>query len=624
MPLSDLVATCLIQLKEAFRERVDFHSEGIAAKIKVLATREPYVQIDNSRSISKFEDENQERMWRWEIISLDLLPKELTAKIKRARTSRKKVRSHSKALCTLLRYLEQAIALLQDPKSSQDKCDDLSTKISSAEEKVLKYEREEEKARLAAEAKKKKESKVHDDKQKEKVIAAEQKKREKKLAQEQKKEEKELKKQEAAREREEKKRKREEEKQKEQLVKEQKVKKQRKMMESFFTQPKLTPKKSQPEEKKPEPVLSATVDSDNFWSSLNSPDHHVRGPLFPTLSSKALASRKRRTRIVPVQVFTTVMPTENAFDARPYAELQTIHVPNKYKFLSFREDCRPPYHGTWSKSSSLVTGHNPLAKDITYLDYDVDSEAEWEEGDDELGEDCEADGPDEDENIEDEEGDTRMYNYQDGWLAADDDLGDDEDDIDEDTKLLRKKKLQANNSQQVAIADLATVCIIAPANGGRPSDEIDDNLDDEETERIEGVSPREARDLLISHTASVLGSEGPCLDAFPPPLVEEGNIDASAQNGGSGDEMSRADLTTFVKFVHHCKLPSKDKLVEELRTAHKTITSSRAQATRKLDSMADKKKHPSGGVYWEVKREILKELGLDKLLVRYYSVCSSL
>jgi hypothetical protein len=77
--------------------------------------------------------------------------------------------------------------------------------------------------------------------------------------------------------------------------------------------------------------------------------------------------------------------------------------------------------------------------------------------------------------------------------------------------------------------------------------------------------------------------------------------------------MSKDDLITFVEFVHHCTLPSKDKLIEELRTVHKTVTSSRAQATRKLDSIAEKKRNPNGGVYWEVRRDILEELGLKKL-----------
>jgi hypothetical protein len=86
-------------------------------------------------------------------------------------------------------------------------------------------------------------------------------------------------------------------------------------------------------------------------------------------------------------------------------------------------------------------------------------------------------------------------------------------------------------------------------------------------------------------------------------------------NPPSEDEMSRDDLIIFVEFVHHCSLPSKDKLIEELRTVHKTVTSSRAQATRKLDSIAEKKRKPNGGVYWEVRRDVLEELGLNKLLV---------
>ena len=92
-------------------------------------------------------------------------------------------------------------------------------------------------------------------------------------------------------------------------------------------------------------------------------------------------------------------------------------------------------------------------------------------------------------------------------------------------------------------------------------------------------------------------------------------IEAPSENSPNNNEMSKSDLITFVEFVHHCPLPSKDRLIEELRASHKTITSSRAQATRKLDSIAEKKRNPNGGVYWEVKRELLEELGLDELLV---------
>ena len=126
---------------------------------------------------------------------------------------------------------------------------------------------------------------------------------------------------------------------------------------------------------------------------------------------------------------------------------------------------------------------------------------------------------------------------------------------------------------------------------------------------------------MSSHTGRILVSEDPCLDAFPPPLIEEGNLDAPAPKAGS-DEMSRDDLIIFVEFVHHCCLPSKDRVIEELRTVHKTITSSRAQAARKLDAIAEKKRKPNGGVYWEVRRDVLEELGLDELLVSNRCVLS--
>jgi chromatin assembly factor 1 subunit A len=54
--------------------------------------------------------------------------------------------------------------------------------------------------------------------------------------------------------------------------------------------------------------------------------------------------------------------------------------------------------GTWSKKSTFVTGRRPFGKDTEVLNYDYDSEAEWEE--EEPGEDIEED---KDEDIGEEE-----------------------------------------------------------------------------------------------------------------------------------------------------------------------------------------------------------------------------
>ena len=59
------------------------------------------------------------------------------------------------------------------------------------------------------------------------------------------------------------------------------------------------------------------------------------------------------------------------------------------KLLKFSDDVRPGYIGTWTKHSSVVTGRRPFAKDVDLLDYEYDSEAEWDD-DPEDAEDVDA------------------------------------------------------------------------------------------------------------------------------------------------------------------------------------------------------------------------------------------
>ena len=58
-----------------------------------------------------------------------------------------------------------------------------------------------------------------------------------------------------------------------------------------------------------------------------------------------------------------------------------MRVDSRMKVLSFHEDYRPPYKGTFSKASSVLRGRNPFEKDHNMFNYDYDSEGEWEEGD---------------------------------------------------------------------------------------------------------------------------------------------------------------------------------------------------------------------------------------------------
>jgi chromatin assembly factor 1 subunit A len=66
------------------------------------------------------------------------------------------------------------------------------------------------------------------------------------------------------------------------------------------------------------------------------------------------------------------------------------------------------FSGTWSKKSSIISPRNPFQKDNKLLDYEYDSEAEWEE--DEEGEECNSDEGDQEDYSSDEEEEDVSHN----------------------------------------------------------------------------------------------------------------------------------------------------------------------------------------------------------------------
>ncbi len=600
--------------------KLDFENitaEAVSEKIKTYFTRENYIvcTANELKTLNKFED-TADRMWRWEIVSPELLPDEIASMVKKSQTARKRIRSHSRAQVNLLRALDDADKVLVDASSSCDHCDKLMIKVKTSEENLLKFERAAEKARLLEDAKAAKERErilknLEREKErllKEKVAAA--------------------RKEEEARTKLENQKRREDEKQKkkEQLMDKKRkeeegkvaaLEKNKSRMLHFFVAKtgKDEPSKTQITPKKEK----SSDDAVRFWALINSSETHSV-PLFKHLSSSAIASRKRRTKMVSVSVYITTVPDDPFSCQQPYAEQRTVLFPNKYKFLSFHEDHRPAYHGTWSKRSRIVKGNTPFAHDNTMLNYDDDSEAEWEEGDDEFGEDLQDEDADgEEENIDPIEGDTRNYNFEDGWMAADDEVVYENEEFDDETKPLRKK-IKAGDTQ-------LSEEIVAPLLGGPVIDRI--NLTTKvDIKNFVFVNDEKQSDPfavlhldLMAAEAEILSDEDVFLDAFPPNLMDETFVGDPSTIGTSAtgvkpitQEMSIEDMKVFAEFVHHAAFASKDRLVEDLRLTHPSLTSSRAQATRKLDSVALKKKNPRGGVIWEVKRTVLEQLGLEKQL----------
>lgn len=548
-------------------------------------------------------------MWRWELCSLDLLPQPESVKVKRARAMRKKLQSHYKAIINLITAADKAILCLQGRATSNAPSigATLAAKVSEMEEKVLKFEREEERTRLLKEAelyKQKIKAEELAEKQFEKERIEEERRIEKKRLEEEKlnekkrrDEERELKKAEANRIKNE-----EKEKKKQEMEEKESKRKARMMM--FFSNDRskkkvkvssisVTQKKSHNE--------IASFDNDEFRKLIDR-----QGSQIETYSFSKVP-RCRRTAKVRVSVFVTVL-SENAFAPQPYDEERVIVVPNRYKFLGFHEDVRPPYRGTWSKQSSIVTGRRPLGKDTKYLDYDIDSEEEWEEGDDEDGEDL-VDG---DDGVEEEE-DLLNEDDNDGWLAAEDDLGVEDDD--DETRELRKKNLCNEAAGLSGKRNDVKACVVAPRMGGLSLNGLDgDNVHC----FIEGFTPEDAIDVLNSHVGYIITPDvSICLNAFPPSDtikdISQPNISLGKSPVSQNKEMTIEAQKIMAIFVHNSTLTSRDIVVTELLKSHPSLTSSRAQAVRELDVIAAKRRLANGaGVLWEVKAEHLNKLELNE------------
>ncbi|RUS25034.1 hypothetical protein BC938DRAFT_472722 [Jimgerdemannia flammicorona] len=106
-------------------------------------------------------------------------------------------------------------------------------------------------------------------------------------------------------------------------------------------------------------------------------------------------------------------------EAAPVRRGDTAARGIKMKFLEFAENVRPAYYGTWTKHSKSVSGCRPFAKDVELLDYNYDSEEEWEEEGE--GEDLKSDDEEEKEDREDasdlDEDDENDWVVPEGYLS---------------------------------------------------------------------------------------------------------------------------------------------------------------------------------------------------------------
>lgn len=103
----------------------------------------------------------------------------------------------------------------------------------------------------------------------------------------------------------------------------------------------------------------------------------------------------------------------------------------RFKLCQFHDNYRPAYFGTWTKYSSKITPRRPFEHDLeSGMNYDIDSDEEWQEDDlmDEEGVEnlSNSDESDEDEDEDDEQESDKEWLVPHGYLSEDEGISEDE------------------------------------------------------------------------------------------------------------------------------------------------------------------------------------------------------
>ncbi|CAO1942635.1 unnamed protein product [Urochloa humidicola] len=289
------------------------------------------------------------------------------------------------------------------------------------------------------------------------------------------------------------------------------------------------------------------------------------------------------------------------------------------KLLQFDKSNRPAYYGTWRKKSSAVGPRCPLKMDPD-LDYEVDSDDEWEEEDPgESLSDCEKDSDEvmeEDSKITDEE-DEDSFVVPDGYLSDNEgiqieSLLDDKDEeasslpigqcteVEEFRSLLRQQKV-LNTLTEQALRKSQPLVI---SNLNHEKAELLTAEDLKGTAKIEQlclqvlsmcICPGVVVDVPVTDNSSATAEE-----------INQSNV----KNGSpaSASAIPEADLPEFVQVIRSCR-EGIYKVVELLQ--QKFPNFSRSQLNRKVREISYFVDN-----HWKVKKEILDKLGLDSSPVK--------
>lgn len=149
-----------------------------------------------------------------------------------------------------------------------------------------------------------------------------------------------------------------------------------------------------------------------------------------TGSHTRLSVRDTMRMVAESDLMTTAAQAE-AHDALETLKDRRSRKAVPVKLLQFATDMRPAYFGTWTRPSNLISGRRPLRQDPVALDYNYDSDAEWQDGgdgeDDAKGEEVGDDNDDLEDAMSASEDESEMADWLVDDLEEDEEAGDFDD-----------------------------------------------------------------------------------------------------------------------------------------------------------------------------------------------------
>ncbi|ESQ28840.1 hypothetical protein EUTSA_v10018127mg [Eutrema salsugineum] len=290
------------------------------------------------------------------------------------------------------------------------------------------------------------------------------------------------------------------------------------------------------------------------------------------------------------------------------------------QLLQFDKCCRPGFYGIWPSQSRVVGPRRPLKKDPE-LDYDVDSDEEWEE--EQAGEslsDCENDEEDCLEEgcskADDEDDSEDSFMVPDGYLSEDEGVQVDRMDIDpseQDASSHPSKQDQESQEFRTLLHQQKHLQTLTDHALAKTQPLIISNLTHEK------VSLLSVKDLEGTQKMEQVCLRALVVRAFPWSSLIEISIndiqDEDQETGKSSCSQSTpppasraksipdSDLLTVVSTIQSCS-QGINRVVETLQQKFPDVPKTKLrQKVREISDFEDSR--------WQVKKEVLTKLGLS-------------